>query len=494
LKIDLVLYLEKNIDDQALECAGIYIPDRITSVFKNNALISNIHYSIPESYAGRLQKEINCHVRTGDDDVEFWKDLFVKTNAESLIKIFADSPFIDPSIINEMIKIHTENIAEYTFSENLPPGLTCDCISSEMISSIPAFDKKTLPLSTVVKSHINQFDVELYYKDPDIRNKRLSFRSSNLRDKKIMGNIHHSIGEIPSYSEIKNIIESNPEVLFIGPSYIEIELTGRANHTCIFSYRHSIAKEHPDMDVNLVKKIISGMQTFGCPYSVCLGGSGDPLLHPNFYEVLDIFANEFLIENIIVETDGLFPDSNYKQYLHKSINNRIKTIINMNGYDQETYALIHTVDSFKQVFDNVMSLKELNDQHEQIYLQIMKIRETEPFLDKYYDFWENYKIPIILQKQNTYLGKIKDRRYSDLSPLERTPCWHLQRDMYILSDGRVCFCKQDINAEYSRGCLTDELLQDIWEKGKGPFLNDYQKKYPACPDCLKCDEWYTFNF
>ena len=75
----------------------------------------------------------------------------------------------------------------------------------------------------------------------------------------------------------------------------------------------------------------------------------------------------------------------------------------------------------------------------------MKINETEPFLDRFYDFWEKYKIPIILQKQNTYLGKIQDRNYSDLTPLERTPCWHLQRDLVVLVDGSVPLCREDIS-------------------------------------------------
>jgi hypothetical protein len=57
-------------------------------------------------------------------------------------------------------------------------------------------------------------------------------------------------------------------------------------------------------------------------------------------------------------------------------------------------------------------------------------------------------VPIILQKQNVYLGRVEDRRYSDLSPVERIPCWHLQRDLFILSDGTVGFCKQDVDAPF----------------------------------------------
>ena len=104
---------------------------------------------------------------------------------------------------------------------------------------------------------------------------------------------------------------------------------------------------------------------------------------------------------------------------------------------------LHGTDRFETVLQNILGLAETA--RDRLYVQIMKINETEPFLDAYYDFWEKHKIPIILQKQNTFLGRIQDRRYSDLSPLDRIPCWHLQRDLYITADGGVSFCKQDVD-------------------------------------------------
>jgi hypothetical protein len=99
-----------------------------------------------------------------------------------------------------------------------------------------------------------------------------------------------------------------------------------------------------------------------------------------------------------------------------------------------------------------------------------------------------------LQKQNTYLGRIEDRRYSDLSPLDRIPCWHLQRDLYILSDGRVAFCKQDFEGKTAQGSIGEENVLSLYNKGLADFINDYRKKYASKPDCTACDEWYTFNF
>jgi spiro-SPASM protein len=233
------------------------------------------------------------------------------------------------------------------------------------------------------------------------------------------------------------------------------------------------------------------MKRFGLPYTVCFGGSGEPLMHPQFYEIASRAAAEPLVDSVIVETNGLYMDANYRGFIMDA-GLKIRTIVNMNGYNAETYRKLHGADHFDAVLGNIMGLAE--SAGDRVHVQIMKINETEPYLDAYYDYWEKQKVQIILQKQNTFLGRIPDRRYSDLSPLERIPCWHLQRDLYVTSDGGVSFCKQDIDGACSQGSLGTASLADIWEKKKKDFVREYTGDYPTIPDCKSCDEWYTFNF
>ena len=89
----------------------------------------------------------------------------------------------------------------------------------------------------------------------------------------------------PAYAEIKPLIERKPELLYIGPSYLEIELTGRCDLDCLFCYRKTLGAVHGDMDPALAKALLEQMKRFDLPYTVCFGGSGEPLMHPNFYEI-----------------------------------------------------------------------------------------------------------------------------------------------------------------------------------------------------------------
>jgi spiro-SPASM protein len=493
LKVDALLFIEDKLTDKEIILNNIFFPESIEKKLEEIGSIDEIYYSLPDSYSGKLKAARKSIKRDDRDDIAFWKELFRKTGSDHMIKIFVDSPFLDPEIIKEMLDIHLNNLAEFTYSENLPSGFSCEIFSKDLIDTIPETGEKTLALSDVIKSNINQFDVELYYREPDIRNKRISFRSCNARDKKIMENIHTHLERIPTYSEIEDTINLHPELIYLGPSYLEIELTGRCELDCIFCYRKTLKEVHEDIAVDLYKKILSDLKYFNLPYSVCLGGSGEPMMHNNFYEILELTEKEDLIQNIVIETNGIYADSNFKNFLLSRNDPRIKLIFNLNGLDEETYHSIHGFDGFRKAFNNITSIAESINGSKTVYLQIMKINETEEYLDRYYDFWEKYKIPIILQKQNTFIGRIADRRYSDLSPLERAPCWHLQRDLYILSDGRVAFCKQDVDGAHSTGSITSEDIKEIWARSIKHFLNDYKSDYATSPDCKSCDEWYTFN-
>lgn len=503
-KVDVIIAIDDDVNDESLFFNDRFIPEIITDRIKESNSEINFYYSLPTSYSGRLKSAGNCFVRENGDDIIFWKKFFSSVSSEHVAVISGDSLFFDPVILSEMSDIHLKYLAEFTFSENLPDGFACELISRELVNQVPDTDEKTLPLGRVVRANINRFDVELFYKEPDIRSKRISFRMNNLREKSIMQNLYNLNGSIPAYAEIKGLIDSNPDVLFNGPSYVELELTGKCSLDCIFCYRKSLKNgEHGHLSEQAFKSVLDGMRGFNLPYTLCLSGSGEPMEHPSFYSMLESAVKEPLVERIIVETNGVHAGMNFKSFVERTENSKVHVIVNNNGLDRESYIRFHGADQYDTVLKNITSLAGLNRDSNRVYIQVMKINETDEFakandtktyLDRYYDFWESQKIPIILQKQNVYSARIPDRRYSDLSPVKRTPCWHLQRDIYILSDGTVSFCKQDIDGENSYGNVTASSLDEIWNRQRQMFLEDYKENYPEKPDCRNCDEWYTFNF
>ncbi len=504
VNIDVLINIDDNVKDTELYFNDLFVPEMIEQRIRTSNPEIKIYYSISSDYNGKLAGSANAFKRENSDDIIFWKKFFAAVPSDHVAVINGDSPFFDTELLNEMSEIHIKYLAEFTFSENLPEGFACEIISRELINQIPYTNEKTLPLGKVIRSNINKFDVELFYKEPDIRSKRISFRLNNIRERRIMENLFALKNSIPAYAGVKELIESNPAALFTGPSYVELELTGKCSLDCLFCYRKSLTSgEHGHMKSETLHAIFEGMRNIALPYTLCFTGSGEPMEHPEFYFLMEAAVKENLVEQLIIETNGIQADANFKSFISKPENSKVKVIVNNNGLDKASYQRFHNADAFDTVLKNIKSLAELNAGVERIYIQIMKINETDEFskendiksyLDKYYDFWEGLKVPIILQKQNVYFGRIPDRRYSDLSPVKRTPCWHLQRDIYILSDGTVSFCKQDIDGENSCGNVKAVPLNELWDSQKKYFMEDYCGRFPSKPDCKNCDEWYTFNF
>ncbi|MEW6525709.1 MAG: spiro-SPASM protein [Spirochaetota bacterium] len=493
-----LIFVDSSIkDDNPLTFNGQFIPDSIAQKIQSLPAIESIHYCIPESYTGKLKQAGSVFTYSNTDTPEMWHQIFTQTGALHIIKIPADAAFFQPSIVSEMLDTHSKYLSEFTFSYNLPSGYACEIISKSVLENPLA--NPTLPnsLCDIVKSNLNQFDVELYYKEPDLRWHRVNFRAANIRDRLVMQNIIAVNNQTPPYELLQDIIENHPEVLFSTPSYVEIELCGHCNIDCIFCYRNILSPQHGIMELSTLQTLLEKMRLFNTPYAVCFGGSGEPLQHPQFYKALELCNNEDLIHTIVIETNGIAANTAYASALASFTSNKVTTIVNINGHNAESYQKLHNADYFNTVYDNILKLKEIletnNKLNNNLYIQILKINETENFLDSYYDYWEQHKIPIILQKQNTYLGRITDRRYSDLTPLQRKPCWHLRQDLYILSDGTIAFCKQDIDGAAKRGNITTDDMSAIWKQQQEHFVNDYKGNRAKKPDCALCDEWYTYN-
>jgi spiro-SPASM protein len=123
---------------------------------------------------------------------------------------------------------------------------------------------------------------------------------------------------------------------------------------------------------------------------------------------------------------------------------------------------------------------------------MVRMNENETELEAFYRFWKEKIGQVIIQKHDSFCRTIPDRRVADLSPLVRHPCWHLKRDMCILSDGTVPFCREDLYASRSCGnAFTDEFAA-IWDANRTLYEQHVRGVHEGM--CGACDEYYTYNF
>ena len=421
---------------------------------------------------------------------------------------FFDSvfPLWDMNIFNEMLFNHTLYSADYSYGENLPPGISPALYSKSFVDAIlieneHIFQKRNFPeisLSTYIEKNINDFHVEIHYEEPDLRMWRLDFSNKNVRSFVKTQRVYESLSDKNStYKELERLLNKEPQILHSFPSYLEIELISECEYKCIFCPRQYAEIPAHSMDEDSFQKIIEFLAGSFGDTSIALGGMGEPLQHPKSLEWMRKLLDKENLMTLLLETNAFHLNRIIDLTDHPGLE-KMKIAVNLNSL--KDYAEVHGVDNsnllvVKENLDHFIErIKKRNkDLLSLIYIQVLKTNETQDSIDEIYDFCQEKGISFLLQKYNRYIDLMPERRLSDMTPLERSACWHLRRDMFIRANGDVSFCKQDIKNENSLGNLKDLSLKDIWNKSKENWTSHVQKNYSKKPDCLKCDEYFTFN-
>ncbi|MBN1899644.1 MAG: spiro-SPASM protein [Spirochaetes bacterium] len=442
-------------------------------------------------------------IRNNKDLYTSLAQLSDKKKASHIILLYADSPLIDIDMIKHLARLHKEGLAEYTFGDNFAQGLVGEVMSKEFLNKIKDSEYKkpdvvSRQVFDCMNADINKFFIELAISENDFSGKRLSLTASSKRNVELLKNIGKTAGWTADSKSIWQALEKYPQSLHIFPKYVEIEITNHCNLSCPFCPRSKMKRKPEHMNLELMKKIIHQLTDNYKDIVISFGLMGEPLLHPDFLKIVDlVFKSD--IFHLIIETNGILFDKSIAGKLSSCPPEKLSVIFGLDAFSPETYAKIRVAQDkknhFQTVKQNIEYFLDL-DQVNQLrtFLQILKIEENKTELEPFYHYWEQKGVPIIIQKHNSYIKLLKDKTLADLTPLDRFPCWHLQRDMEIFSNGDVPVCKQDINGHHIIGNLEKTGLLEIWNKMKEFFLDNYSFEFKKLPSCKECDEWYTFNF
>ncbi len=403
-------------------------------------------------------------------------------------------PLLDILLTKELLSRHKKYLAQYSYSENLPHGIVPIFLSREFVQSLPIV-LDTSAHEYLLKN-INNFDVEIFYSPPDLRQYRLDFTLGDTRSR-IISNLLLQEKKDANYLEILPILKDKPAIFRCAPSYFEFEIFRGCLYKCSFCPRQFISNDSDGQMLTrafIEKFLEESKNAFQSPVTVCFGGMGEPLLHPDLTELMDcVLKNDYVLE-LIIET-ALYSDTtqleNYISSIPIELKKKLTLIINLSTLDERKYLNIYGENNLKSVLSKIDRLNSLLYKNT-LHVQIIKIKEIENEIESYFNFFEEKKINVILQKYNRYAELMPEKRVSDLTPINRDFCWHLARDVYIRSDGKVTVCRQDFQRPV--GDLNNESINEIWAKGHGSFSKSLCGDHSEVnAPCTKCDEWYTFN-
>ncbi len=458
-----------------------------------------------------LCDKTSTQIELPDNDISSYMDflkelsgLTKKLDIDNIILTYGDSPLLDVDEINTIYKLHSNNLTEYTFGENYVEGIVPEIMSKKFLEKITSYDyKKPEILSRRIfdntTADINKFFIEVNIAKIDFSIKRIELTANSKRNFILLENLFKHITPEFNYIEIYNIINKKPEILHIFPKYIEMEITNNCNLNCTFCPRKLMERNIIDMDFNLYKKIIDEVSDKFNDIILSYSLFGEPFMHPEFEKFVNYTLNDSAIFSLIIETNAVLLDDNKINFLSKFPANKLILIFGIDAVSEELYGKLRKSSDNKNYFtivkNNIEKFLTFNDINKyRSFVQILKMQDNLLEIENFYNYWKQFTDNIIIQKYNSYINKLPNKTVSDLTPLDRFPCWHLQRDMQIFSNGKVPVCKQIINNTNIIGDLNNISVSDIWKLSEEYFLANYKNNFNKIPICKECDEWYTFNF
>lgn len=437
-------------------------------------------------------------------------------SADFALFAWADTPFLSKALTKKIEETHTRYNAEYTFADGFCSGLAPEAVdkgAAAIIASLGETSQKAAgqkeagrdALFSIMSGDINSFEIETVIADKDYRMLRYNFECATkagldvcrkLYDEALRQKISLESGEYDVY-KVSDLAESMASIQQTLPGYYNIQISGRYNTSSLYCPYNALFKgrQSMDMDFDKFKRLVEKISDFSEEAVVGLSLFGEPSLNPRFAD----FASEVLRHpglSLFVETDGLCITENDARRIADSAHTsgRVDFAVQIDAADSAMYERINGIgaENFQKAVSSVAMLSSIFPDH--VYPQFTRMNENEEQLESFYRFWREKTSPsmgnVLIVKFDSCAGALKDEKPADLSPLERNVCWHIRRDMNILSDGTVPVCRTR-EAE-TVGNAFDERLEDIWLRVQNEVKRHIDRNY--CKRCMDCDEYYTFNF
>ena len=445
-----------------------------------------------------------------------------RTSSSCVVLAFGDCPFLNHDLTEELLESHRKYLAEYSFADGWPLGFAPEVIDSGAINILCGIAKgencKTAALGatkesifSLIKTDINSFEIESIMAPKDYRMYRLDFSCSTKANTLACLELCKIEPSCLSCGEADGAdarVLSDAAVKSAGvqqtvPAFYNIQISRPAEVGAVYNPYSKKELSLDGMEFESFCKLILSAEAFSEKAVVGLGTYADPLLNPDFAKyALEVLSHKGL--SLLVETDAInVCDEGFALQLGRIAEagaSRVTWIVNVDAFGPDVYARIHGGSDGSAFAKATRAVKILTDLFPgNVWPQFTRMNANECELESFYRYWHDKESPsggnVIIQKFDHACLFFSDERPADLSPLLRTPCWHLKRDMTVLGNGDVPLCRENepfADEPLIVGNVFADGIETVWKKFR-PYLNEHiEEKY--CGKCGKCDEYYTFNF
>lgn len=448
--------------------------------------------------------------------------------ADYVIFAFSDVPFYNKEVTEKLIKNHLEYHAEYTFADGYSFGLTPQIIDKGTLNILKGLcSKEDAPEKTakitkdflfdLLKKDINSFEIETLLAKNDWRLFRFNFdcelKENFMACKALFEAACDKKIDVLNcdIEELNGLASRCPGVLKTVPGFYNIQIADFYEKGCTYCPYEKEYEKHNKVACNKANKVMSfekfsslvqKIAEFSENAVVGLSLWGEAFSHPDLLKMIDlVLQNKGLsvfIETRVQElTEDFVRELKSIKEKHGEGNRKwpsVMVAVSVDAFTKETYSKLHGENCSLENTMKVISLLE-TALPGNVYPQFTRMNANEEELEAFFRFWNEKTSPsngqFIIQKYDDFAGLLPEEKTADLSPIDRNVCWHLRRDMNILTNGDVTLCKEYV-LDNVIGNVFEQDLCLIWKKMDEILMNHINSEYTN--KCEKCDEFYTYNF
>ena len=213
--------------------------------------------------------------------------------------------------------------------------------------------------------------------------------------------------------------------------------------------------------------------------SVNIGGSGEPMLHPDLLKICKSIMDHEILELRIISNGtrltGKIAEGLVEQQVHF-------LSISIDAFSSETYGKVRgDPKSYQEVVDNVMTFLALREKRKSEFpmLRVTFVQQSNNNheVKSFVDYWSSRADLVDVQTYSDYRKTDLGKDFACNQPWKR---------LAIYADGHVVPCCGFPGIVFDLGNIKEQSLHDMWvgEKMKAFRFALIAKRFPA--PCLRC--------
>lgn len=440
-------------------------------------------------------------------DARLIAGLLKSKKANAVLCVPAAAPLVDPDLADRMIESHREadDDIRLTFCQ-APPGVAGIVLTASLVLELA---QKGIPLGWIFS-----------YK-PDSPQRDMIFQPCCYD---VPAELRHAVGRLTadtlrSTQRVAALLSAHdePDLVRIGswltehehtiveplPREVEIELTTADPYPeSAVRPRGSRVVSRGPIDTAIVERVVEELIRYDDAL-VVLGGFGDPLLHPQFSEILrairSVQRDGHGLYGLAVRTAGVHLTGEIIDVL---VAQGVDVLnVTLDAWTPDLYGQLHTpgnpadadLDAVLRRLDRLAEVRQTGGSAKPILVpEMTKMRDNMHELDDFHDGWLRRVGAVAITGYSHYAGQCDDRSVIDMAPAPRLPCRRLASRCLVLADGRVTTCDQDFMGVQTVGCMQDRTLEAIWhgEAFERMRSSHRENNLQSTALCAACQEWH----